>query len=603
MRVSQQSMYANFLTNMNQATTDLMDINNKAASQKEVNKPSDDPLGTARILNYRDSLASFDQYIDNMDTATGWLKLADDTLVQASDLITRAKEIAEQGATGTLTASDREILSYNMRQLFEQMVSIANTSFGGQSIFAGQNVNGKAYETGLMVYDKDGSVDPYVESITGSSDTSVKVQFLGDGTTGTTGTDEIDYRYTRDGGATWVVDKIAAGHTDLDLGEGVVVSLRNGYEVTGSLADNEDVSVGTWLTVAPTAVYTGSNDDQAAVTLSSEDFKAGSRGSFEQDVKLEILNETATEVTYHYKDGLSSWIPSSGSFATQKDGTTGAFTIELPGGEVFIEKQDAAASAVNLKITVHAETMPVLQMGSDVNAYADGELDRPAMIRIDSEPGVFVTPSVATIEYSYSLDGGRSWVTGKETENTESPEFLVPGASLTLSAKGTNNNLRQGDQFVIQPKSADINVDISADNRLAINNVGSDIFGGSLEYGTGTYHSEDEDGANLFVTMGKLIAALENNDQSGIANGLEELSVAQGKLLNQAADVGARENRLVVSKKILSGLQLSQEEQMSKIEDADIAELMTELKRQEIVYQAVLTSTSRIMKMSLLDYI
>lgn len=611
MRVSQQSMYANFLTNMNQATTDLMDINNKAASQKEVNKPSDDPLGTARILNYRDSLASLDQYLDNMDTATGWLKLADDTLVQASDLITRAKEIAEQGATGTLTASDREILSYNMRQLFEQMVSIANTSFGGQSIFAGQNVNGKAYETGLMVYDKDGSVDPYVESITGSSDTSVKVQFLGDGTTGTTGTDEIDYRYTRDGGATWVDGKIAAGDTDLDLGEGVVVSLRNGYEVTGSLADNEDVSVGTWLTVAPTAVYTGSNDDQAAVTIGPDDapaaadFQASTRGGFEQDVTIEIVNDNRSasppDVRYSYtSDGETFPVAPATFSAKAADGDS--FVIELPGGQVTVEGSGVAAG---LSLTIHAETMPVLQMGSNVNAYADGELDRPAMIRIDSDPApsAFGTVAGETIEYSYSLDGGRSWVTGKETENSKTPEFLVPGGSLTLSEKGNNKRLSPGDQFVIQPKNADIAVDISADNRLAINNVGSDIFGGSLEYGTGTYHSEDEDGSNLFVTMGKLIAALENNDQSGIANGLEELSVAQGKLLNQAADVGARENRLVVSKKILSGLQLSQEEQMSKIEDADIAELMTELKRQEIVYQAVLTSTSRIMKMSLLDYI
>jgi flagellar hook-associated protein 3 FlgL len=35
----------------------------------------------------------------------------------------------------------------------------------------------------------------------------------------------------------------------------------------------------------------------------------------------------------------------------------------------------------------------------------------------------------------------------------------------------------------------------------------------------------------------------------------------------------------------------------------DIAELMTDLNKQEIVYQAVLTSSAKIMKMSLLNYI
>jgi flagellar hook-associated protein 3 FlgL len=103
--------------------------------------------------------------------------------------------------------------------------------------------------------------------------------------------------------------------------------------------------------------------------------------------------------------------------------------------------------------------------------------------------------------------------------------------------------------------------------------------------------------------MGKLIASLENNDQAGIAQSLDDLDVAQNQLMNQAADVGSRENRLSTTKTILSGLKLNQEERMSTIEDVDIAELMTDLNKQEIIYQAVLTSSSRIMKMSLLDYI
>ncbi|WP_462323452.1 flagellar hook-associated protein FlgL [Desulfoplanes sp.] len=587
MRVSHRSMYANFLTNMNQSTSELIELNNKASSQKDVNKPSDDPLGTARILAYRDSLSSFDQYLENIDTATGWLNLADETLVQASDLVTRAKEIAEQAATGTLNADNRDILSYDMRQVFDQMISLANTSFGGKSIFAGQDVGGDAYEPGLTVYDGDGSVDPYVETITGTSDRSVKVQFLEGGETGT---DNIDYKYTQDGGKTWVVGELDSSDNKLELVDGMSVTLRDGY----------GVSDGTWLTVAPTAVYTGGNDDQAAVTSSSEDFSAGSRGAFERDVTVEIVSgdlTTPTDVTYRYRyDDGSPWTDTF----TAKETSVGKSVIELPGGELTI---DGSGDVSGLGLDVHAGTVPVMQMGSDVNAYAEGGFDRPIMVRIDNDPAAFETAG-DSIEYSYSLDGGRSWVTGKEADNDQAPaELLVPGGSLKLAAKGGNNDLAQGDQFVIQPKIADLAVDISADNRLAMNNVGSDIFGGSLEYGTGDYHSLQEDGSNLFVTMGRLIASLENNDQSGIAESLEDLSVAQNRLMNQAADVGSRENRLSMTKKILSGLQLNQEERLSNIEDVDIAELMTDLNKQEIVYQAVLTSSSRIMKMSLLDYI
>ncbi|PIE68993.1 MAG: hypothetical protein CSA21_04775 [Deltaproteobacteria bacterium] len=601
MRVSHRSMYANFLAQMNQSTTDLMDIHNKVASEKEINAPSDDPLGTSRILGYRDSLAGLNQYLENMDTATGWLKLADDTLMKTSELIIRAKEITEQASTGTLTAANRKSLAFAMRQMFQEMVSVANTSFGGQGIFAGLRVEGNAYETGLMVSDNQGGLEPYVESITGTSSSSVKVQFL---ESGTTGTDNIAYRYTRDGGESWSEGTLTSGDKQLDLGGGAVVSLRDGYTITGSSVDNTNTEIGTWLTVAPTAMYTGSTSDQAAVTITgggAQDFQADTQGSFEQDVTIEIVSDNRgavpPAVTYRYAcDGIT--FPAPPATFTAKTADTDGFVMELPEGEVRLH---GSGNASGLSLHVRAGTMPVLQMGCDVNALAHGDLDRPVMVRIDNTPNAF--GGADTIEYSYSLDGGSSWVTGKEAENTLTPECLIPGGRLSLGAKGANNGIKAGDQFLIQPKQADIAVDISADNRLTINNVGAEIFGGSLEHGTGHYHSQEEDGSNLLVTMGRIIAALENNDLSGLGQGLQALNVAQSRVMSHAADVGARENRLTVSKKILTGLELSQKERMSKLEDADLAEVMTDLNRHEIIYKAVLTSSSRIMRMSLLDYI
>ncbi len=607
MRVSHRSMHAHFWANMNKASSGLLDIYNKVESQKEVNAPSDNPLGTSRILGYRDSLASFAQYNKNMDMANGWLKLADETLVETSNLITNAKGIAEQGSTGTLTASDREILAYNMRQLFKQMISVANTTFNGQSIFAGQDVDEKAYEDAVLVYDGKGGLEPYVDSIAGSVDKSVKVQFLGAaGTTATMGTDDIDYRYTRDGGKSWTTGTLPASPASpvnaLDLGDGLVVNVRDGYEVELSPATNDDTDIGTWLTATPTVVYRGTHNEQAAVTIAgggSENFDAESEGAFEKDAVITIDTAAAGgPVTYHYEIEGNRF-PPAGSFSA-KTVAGEHFVIELPEGEVRVNGDPAAAAG--LSMTLHAKTLPVMQMGSNVNAYANGDLDRPALVRIDNAADVTLGGG-GEIEYSYSLDSGRSWVTGKKAPNTANPDLLFPGGHLTLSAKGGSNTLHPGDQFVIQPKSEDIAVDISADNRLAINNVGSDIFGGLIENGSGYYFGRDDEGSNLFVSMGKLIAALENNDQTAIGRGLAELNIAQEKVLNQAADVGARENRITVNKKILSGLTLNQKEQMSNIEDADIAEVMTELNRQEVVYQAVLTSSSRIMKMSLLDYV
>ncbi|MFP4084871.1 MAG: flagellar hook-associated protein FlgL, partial [Desulfonatronovibrio sp.] len=144
MRISLNMLYDNFVSNMNKSTYKLMELNKMASSQKKINKPSDDPVGAGRVLDYRDSIASLKQYESNVDTAKGWLGQADETLMQVNNVLIRAKEIAEQGATGTLDAEQREILSFEARQLFDQMINLANTRFDGKSIFGGHKVDESA---------------------------------------------------------------------------------------------------------------------------------------------------------------------------------------------------------------------------------------------------------------------------------------------------------------------------------------------------------------------------------------------------------------------------------------------------------------------------
>ncbi|MBU4245083.1 MAG: flagellar biosynthesis protein FlgL, partial [Proteobacteria bacterium] len=68
-------------------------------------------------------------------------------------------------------------------------------------------------------------------------------------------------------------------------------------------------------------------------------------------------------------------------------------------------------------------------------------------------------------------------------------------------------------------------------------------------------------------------------------------------------DVGGRENRLTVTENILTGLKFNEEALLSSIEDADVSELMTDLVQQQMVYEAVLRSTSMIMQLNLTKFI
>jgi flagellar hook-associated protein 3 FlgL len=591
MRVSLRNQYSNFLYNLQDTQSKLMDLNMQASSQKRINKPSDDPVGTARVLNYRSSLASIDQYRSNIDTAKGWLGLADESMIQVSTILTKLKGLAEQGASGTMTASDREATSYEVRQLFSQLVNLSNTRFEGKSIFGGQKFEGSAFEEALMVYDQDGKS---LGLATGQSSRSIVVQFLGADPSLVEAAGG-EYRYSKDGGTTWTKGTVGADGT-LDLG-GIDLNLGPKYQVRPSPETNVSTETGSWLTIAPTAVYKGDHESQSAVvyTAGGLDVVAEPIGGFERDVKVTVVVDpdnaanlmiTATPLGNGAGDPLITSIPA----------TSSSCVVETPYGTVRL----SGTNLLGTEFDVKAGSTGVLQMGSTINAEGRGLFDNDVMVRINK-----VDIDDSKITYKYSTDGGTSWSDDRSASltGTNASELLVPGGKLVLTDRTGASNLKAGDQFIIHPQTAAHNVEISAGQYLQLNNVGAEIFGGYYENGTQPVFSDSDVGKNIMVTVGKLVAALENNNQQGCAEALDGLKTGHEYFTTQLASVGARENRLDVADTVLSGLKLNETERMSNVEDADLATLLTELANQQLSYEAVLKSSSMIMKMSLVNYL
>ncbi len=519
MRVTYETLFNNFTSNMNSSLGRLMDLNIQAQTQKKINKPSDNPVGMARVLDYRDIIASMDQYESNISTAKGWLGLSDETMSQMSTLVTRSKELAEQAATGTVSQENREEISYEVRQLFQQMLAMANTEYDGKTIYGGQKTNTNAFEEVLWLTTNDENLASDLSfNIEGSSDKTMVVQFL---STGTVGTDNLDYRYSTDGGNTFSTGTVSAGSTNIDLGQ-VQVSLAAGSAVQANSADNTNDTSGTWLWVRPTAKYMGDDEDA---------------------ISVDAFGATAREL----------------------------------------------------------------------GTRAVGDFDENVYVRIDNDSNM-----AGEVEYSYSLDRGRTWNTGNTSSNASADNvgLSVPGGILYLSNGGGGGDVTAGDQFVVHPRTATINLEISENEDIRINDIGKNIFGGVYQDpsssnatpafdSTGMLNSSNSgvNSKNLFEVMGNLVAFLETNNQSGVQRCLGSLFEVQDHLMGSLASVGGRENRLNVASTVLEGLKLNQKERLSDVEDVYISKLLTELTQQQMVYQAVLKSSSMIMQMNLMKFI
>jgi flagellar hook-associated protein 3 FlgL len=555
MRVTQQMLFDRYVFNLNTSLTSLMDLNVKAQTQKEINKPSDDPTGMTRILDHRDTLRSLDQYGENISTAKGWLGSADEALMQVSTILTRAKELATQVATGTVDADNREQVSYEMRSLFEQLISLSNSDFEDKSIFAGHKTDGAAFKQIMWLTTNDEDFGRNAEfTVNGSSDTTVLVQYYD--TTGATpvggsmnlSDPNLGVRYSIDGGRTWKTDATM----NFTGTEGVLNMPQSGTSVTfhGDTAikvnDPTDVSVsdGTWMWIRPSAQYVGDDEDAPPLV-------------------------------------------------------------------------DSLGPGVDL-----------------ISAAASGSfLDSNVTIRIDNQSSVTMDQA---IQYSYSLDGGINWVTGNvaqaDTSANEAVLSVANGGILTLTSNGSNQ-LQPGQQFVIRPHVAAINLDVSDSEQIQVNHVGKGIFGGiymdpdtilssngsiltlgSLNASRAlqsngapnmalSIQGQDEESMNLFEVMGNLVAFAETNNQTGCQQSLANLVKVQAHIVNSIAVVGGRQNRLAISENIVDGLTLNEKTLLSSIEDADVSELMTELAQQQIVYESVLRSTSMIMQLNLSKFI
>ncbi|MBX3018301.1 MAG: flagellar hook-associated protein FlgL [Bdellovibrionaceae bacterium] len=124
--------------NLQKNRTDMSDLQNQAASQKRLNKPSDDPVGAARVLATRTEDRGLNQFVKNIHQARSFLDMTDQALNEMSDLLVRAKELAVQQANDAgANPETRQVAALEIGQTFSQAVQIGNRKLGERYIFGG----------------------------------------------------------------------------------------------------------------------------------------------------------------------------------------------------------------------------------------------------------------------------------------------------------------------------------------------------------------------------------------------------------------------------------------------------------------------------------
>jgi flagellar hook-associated protein 3 FlgL len=141
------------------------------STTKQINKPSDAPDQAATITRLKSAIDRQNAYVSTINSVKDKLSQQETAASNATDVLTRLKELTIQAANDTYSGVDRKSIDLEVRQLRDQLLSLANTQdVNGNFIFSGSRVGKQAFatdENGKLVYQGDQTV-----SATGVGDQS-----------------------------------------------------------------------------------------------------------------------------------------------------------------------------------------------------------------------------------------------------------------------------------------------------------------------------------------------------------------------------------------------------------------------------------------------
>jgi len=137
MRVTQKILTDRSMQNLNNILSRVLRTQDILSSGKEIRRPSDDPVRFNQVLSLRTSIEKLDQYTSNVEDGINWLNLVDESLSSVSGVLEKVRTLVLQGANGTLTAEDREMIATEIEAYLEELIGTANTSYAGRHLFSG----------------------------------------------------------------------------------------------------------------------------------------------------------------------------------------------------------------------------------------------------------------------------------------------------------------------------------------------------------------------------------------------------------------------------------------------------------------------------------
>ncbi len=251
----------------------------------------------------------------------------------------------------------------------------------------------------------------------------------------------------------------------------------------------------------------------------------------------------------------------------------------------YIRAADTAMDKLASAETLMEQTENVLVRAKEIaisaNNGAMNASDRTSM-----------ADQIATLK-SELLGVANGQVTGRYTfsgfADTTAPFTENPAYDPVLDPRPV---LYNGDQGIM-------NLEIAPGEQVAVNIPGAEMFLGDAD-GDG---ATDPGATDVFSVLTRIEEALRANDPAAVEAELEPLEAGTEQLRRHRGKLGNTAARVENAKGQMENSKIDMQEILSRMEDVDLIEAITEMTKQEQALEAAFNVTSRVSQISIMDFL
>jgi flagellar hook-associated protein 3 FlgL len=114
-----------------------------------ISKPSDDPTAVGDVLQLESDIGRATQVASNFNGVKSEVDTASGVVQNAVSLLDQARSLAAQGASTTISPTDRTAMAAQAEQILNTLIDDSRATFDGQYLFSGDNSSQPAYSVNL----------------------------------------------------------------------------------------------------------------------------------------------------------------------------------------------------------------------------------------------------------------------------------------------------------------------------------------------------------------------------------------------------------------------------------------------------------------------